>query len=313
MSALLDNHLAILKPYLSRKDIVEVSINKPGEVWLETEHKGWQCRKDSKLTLSRLLHLAKVLATEAGQEFSDEVPMLSLSLPKYGYRLQVVSGSAVDSKFSLSIRVSAALDIPLSSWFSAEEEAYIKTLIAKRSTMLISGGTGSGKTTLLNALLREIDAKDRIITLEDSRELIVRQPNHVRLIKSKTGTDVASLSYKDFINAIVRLRPDRILLGEIDVENTANFLRLINTGHDGSFATIHANSTEAAIDALVQNCELGGFKGSAESIRRYALQHINYIIQVRRTAKRTFSAEIRKIGAQADSAEKRSPQMACSA
>jgi type IV secretion system protein VirB11 len=75
----------------------------------------------------------------------------------------------------------------------------------------VSGGTGSGKTTLLNSLLREIDNNDRIVTLEDSKELIIKQPNHIRLLKSKTGTDVAKLTYKDFINVIMRLRPDRIL------------------------------------------------------------------------------------------------------
>jgi type IV secretion system protein VirB11 len=299
MSILLEKNLEILKPYLNKKGIVEISINTPGEIWLETEDKGWIFTKDKNLTFSKLNNLAKNLATESGQDFNDEVPMLSLSLPRYGYRLQVISGSAVDSGFALSIRVATPNKIPLSSWFTHEEIALIKSLILQRKTILISGGTGSGKTTLLNAILKLIAKTDRIITLEDSKELVITQPNYVRLLKSKTGTDIANLSYKDFINTIMRFRPDRILLGEIDIENTPNFLRLINTGHDGSFATIHANSVEGAISALVMNCILTGMKGNDETIKQYALAHIDTIIQVKKTidvdGKRNFSAEIQEI------------------
>lgn len=298
ISALLEKNFEILKPYLNKNGLVEVSINRPGEVWLETENEGWIFKKDKKLTLTKLTNLARNLATESGQDFDDETPMLSLSLPKWGYRLQVISGSAVDSGFALSIRVGAAKEFPLTSWFGQEEIKQIKTLINNRKTILVSGGTSSGKTTLLNSLLREIDHQDRIITLEDSKELIVKQPNHVRLLKSKTGTDIANLNYKDFINAIMRFRPDRILLGEIDIENTPNFLRLVNTGHDGSFATIHANSIDGAISALVMNCTLVGWQGNDEKIKQYALAHIDAIIQVKRiinNGKRTFFAEIKEI------------------
>lgn len=295
MSALLNKNLEVLKPYLNKKDIVEITINKPGEIWIETINNGWIKKNDKNLNLSKLTNLAKILATESGQDFNDETPILSLSLPYYGYRLQVVSGAAVDSGFCLSIRVSAALEIELSSWFSKNEIKKIKYLVKNRKTILVSGGTGSGKTTLLNALLREIDYHDRIITLEDSKELVVHQPNHVRLLKSKTGTDIAKLSYKDFINAIMRLRPDRILLGEIDIENTYNFLRLINTGHSGSFATIHANSFDGAVAALMMNCELSGLQGNNETIKKYALEHIDVIIQVERVNRQKFTAEIKEL------------------
>ena len=299
ISALLEKTLEILKPYLKKKDIVEISINEPGVVWMEQINGYWIMKKDKKLTLNNLLNLTKILATEAGQEFSDEVPMLSLSLPAYGHRLQVISGASVDSGFALSIRLGTAKELSLSSWFNYEQIKTLKQYIKDRKTILVSGGTGSGKTTLLNSLLREIDHKDRIITLEDSKELIVKQPNVVRLLKSKTGTDTAKLSYKNFINVIMRFRPDRILLGEIDIENTPNFLRLINTGHDGSFATIHANSINAAISALVMNCALSGqVSGTDEQIKQYATEHIDVIIQATRTitkGSRIFSASFKEI------------------
>jgi type IV secretion system protein VirB11 len=280
LSALLSKNLEILAPYLKKKNIVEISINKPQEVWIETTNKGWSCIKDKNLTHARLMSLTKILATESHQDFDEETPILSLSLPKYNYRLQVISGAAVDSGFALSIRVTTEVEIPLSSWFDKTTIKALKSHIKDRKTILVSGGTGSGKTTLLNSLLREIDNNDRIVTLEDSKELIIKQPNHIRLLKSKTGTDVAKLTYKDFINVIMRLRPDRILLGEIDVENTANFLRLINTGHDGSFATIHANTIKGAISAIVLNCQLAGFQGTEDAVAKYALSHIDLIISI---------------------------------
>jgi type IV secretion system protein VirB11 len=297
LSALLYKNLEILAPYLKKKNIVEISINKPGEVWIETVGDGWKHIKDKNLTLNKLLSLAKILATESNQDFNDETPILSLSIPEYNYRLQVISGNAVDSGFALSIRVTSEVDIPLSSWFDKNTIETLKQQVDDRKTIIVSGGTGSGKTTLLNSILRLISNNDRIVTLEDSKELVIKQPNHIRLLKSKTGTDIAQLSYKDFINVIMRMRPDRILLGEIDVENTINFLRLINTGHNGSFATIHANTIDSAIEAIVLNCQLSGFKGSEQQVKSYAFKNIDVIIQAKRQldkdGKRSFTADVK--------------------
>jgi type IV secretion system protein VirB11 len=167
LSALLYKNLEILSPYLKKKNIVEISINKPGEVWIETVSDGWKHIKDKNLTLNKLLSLAKILATESNQDFNDETPILSLSIPEYNYRLQVISGNAVDSGFALSIRVTSEVDIPLSSWFDKNTIETLKQQVEDRKTILISGGTGSGKTTLLNSILRLISNNDRIVTLED--------------------------------------------------------------------------------------------------------------------------------------------------
>ncbi len=307
-SAILHKKLAILEPYLKKRGLIELSINRPGEVWLETAS-GWQVINDSNLTLSALMSLAKLLATESGQDFDEITPLLSLNLPKYDYRTQVVASYAADSAFCLSIRVSYTQDVKIEQYgfYNNLEKTSKKlkkinnsteqllNLISNKSNILISGGTSSGKTTLLNALIKKIDKKERIITIEDTKELIVCQKNNVRLIKSKTGTDVAKISYEDLINASLRLRPDRILLGEIDIENTTRFLRILNTGHSGSLATIHANSPIDAIDALVMNAKLSGFKGNDDTIRKYAINYLDAIIQIKKTADRKFIINIQEV------------------
>ena len=294
VSEALKNKLKILDPYLKIKGLIELSINKPGEIWIETIN-GWQVKKDKKLTLTALDTLSRILATESGQIFSQEVPLLSLHLPFYNYRLQVVSGSSVDSGFCLSIRAAAVIDTKLSDYFDKAQIKLIKQMVQDRKNILVSGGTSSGKTTLLNTIIKEIDNHERIITIEDTKELIIRQPNHIRLIKSKTGSDIAKITYENLINASLRLRPDRILLGEIDIENTARFLRILNTGHAGSFATIHANSPTDAIDALIMNAKLAGFKSEDATVRQYATNYLDMIIQIKRIDRRTFKTIIKSI------------------
>ena len=134
---------------------------------------------------------------------------------------------------------------------------------------MVAGGTSSGKTTFLNSLIQAIPNETRLIVIEDTQELVVDQPNNVRILKSKTGTDVAGVTYPAIINACMRLRPDSLLLGEFDIENTLPFLRLLNTGHGGSMATIHANSASGALKALVKNATLS-ISGSPDAVVGYA-------------------------------------------
>ena len=307
-SAILYKKLAILEPYLKKRGLIELSINKPGEVWLETLS-GWQVIKDSNLSLAALMSLAKLLATESGQDFDEKTPLLSLNLPEYDYRTQIAANYVVDSGFCLSIRASHIQNVQIEQYgfYNNIEKTnkklnkinnnikQLKDLVANKSNILISGGTSSGKTTFLNALIKKIDKKERIITIEDTKELIVCQKNNVRLIKSKTGTDAAKISYEDLINTSLRLRPDRILLGEIDIENTTRFLRILNTGHSGSLATIHANSPADAIDALVMNAKLSGFQGNDDTIKKYAINYLDAIIQIKKTANKKFTINIQEV------------------
>lgn len=300
MSALLQQHIKPFERYFKKPGLKEVCINRPGEVWLETV-KGWEVREDVIFDLDRLNAFARALATSTGQRFDDQNPLLGTSIPGHGHRIQVVGGSIVDSGFALSIRVSKQKRYPLSSYkirfaddaaLPAENSLPIErrrpapdqTLIrlaVEGWNLMLSGETGSGKTTLINELIHHIPATERIISIEDSKELLIEHPNQVRFLKSKSGTDIARVTYAQLIDACMRLRPDRVLVGEISTDNVLAYLNLLNTGHKGGVCTIHANSARKAVDAMVLRAQAAGMGGSAEMIHRYATQFLEAIAHIR--------------------------------
>jgi type IV secretion system protein VirB11 len=288
VSALLAQHLRPFEKYFKRADVVEVCINRPEEVYLETLT-GWEVKQDKALTLSALKGLAHILATVTGQKFSEEIPTLATSIPGYGFRIQVVSGAMVESGISMSIRVARARRYPLDGYMSKAEAEALTAAVVGGKNILVAGGTSSGKTTFLNSLIQLIPPGLRLLTVEDSRELVVDHPNSVNLMKSKSGSDIAKVSYKDIINVCMRLRPSRILLGELDIENTVPFLRLLNSGHGGSMATIHADSPQEAFSAMVLNAQLAGLVGPVEDYARRALDVIVHLSRVNRT---TYKATV---------------------
>lgn len=295
LSPLLKTNIEPFEKYLKTKDLVELTINRPGEIWLET-FEGWTKRKDPSLTKEFLYQFARTLATESGQEFNERVPMLACRLPHYGFRVQIVSGATVESEFAMSIRCGSARLFELTNYMSESDARDFKKAIEEGKTIVASGGTGTGKTTFINSVIPHIPQWQRIITIEDTMELSVPHENCTRLIKSKSGTGVAKVNYQDLINATLRLRPDRILVGELTTENTFPFLRVINTGHGGGMTTVHADSPQKAFAAMVQNVQLHGTGGGgtppADVIEQYARQGISYIAQLSRKPGRKFEARI---------------------
>ena len=307
--------LAPLAGYFSKNNIIEVCVNRPGEIWIEN-YDGWQRVKDSGLTLSRLNSFCRDIATYKGQAFSKEVPLLATQIPGYGYRLQAVGGSVTEFDIALSIRVGASRKFSIESYFPEvipssqdnlddedeweklldNEPELIKRMMHVGRAVLVSGGTNSGKTSFSNSLLQYIPDNQRIIIIEDTQETLVEHSNYVRLLKSKTSSDIAKITYKQLINATMRLRPDRIIMSEIDIENALPFLRLINTGHSGCMATIHANSPIDAIKALTQNIKLSGVGNtSTEDIEDYINQAIDMIIQIYKADNYTRYAKVHHI------------------
>jgi type IV secretion system protein VirB11 len=299
--------IAPFAQYFSRKEIIEICVNKPGELWIET-FTGWEHIKDSALTLQRLNAFCTDIATVRRQEFNIRIPLLATQIPGYGYRLQAVGSSVTEFDIALAIRVGATRTFALSSYFEEDEEELISTptdslkeqnerlldndpeylehLLKVGRNMLLSGGTGSGKTSALNSALLHVPDNQRIVIIEDTQELEVNHSNYVRLLKSKTTSDIAAISYKDLINATMRLRPDRILMGEIDIDNALPFLRLANTGHSGCMTTIHSNSPTEAITALIQNIKLSGNGNtSSQDLTNYINQAIDVIIQIKKNRK----------------------------
>jgi type IV secretion system protein VirB11 len=289
MSALLKQHIKPLEKYFKIKGIIEICINEPGKIWIETLD-GWQEKTDKELTLQKLIHFASVLATAKGQKFDEYTPFLATALPEYGYRIQVVGGGLADSGISIAIRIAQAQRFELKNYMPKEDAKELKESIKAGKTVLVAGGTSSGKTTLLNSMIRYIPQETRLVVIEDTKELIVDQPNAVRWLKSKTGTDVSQITYMDIINSAMRVRPDRILMGELDIQNTVPFLRLLNAGHGGSMATVHADGTKEAIDAIVLNSQLSGLQGGPDLITQYTKKALDIVVFIKRESRRSFKA-----------------------
>lgn len=293
-TALLDTVIAPLEPHLKTRGLVELCINQPGEVWLETVD-GWKHKKDPALTRRVLEQLGDLLATYSGQRFDETTPILATQLPGYGYRVQLLGGAMVDSGISLTIRAGTARTFPLEHYLGPDDAAELAEAQRAGKNVLVVGGTGTGKTTFINSLIPYIPDTQRIIVIEDTKELVVPQPNCVRLLKSKSGTDIAGITYKDIINACMRMRPDRLLVGELDIDNTSPWLRLINTGHAGTMTSLHADSPDKALNAIAQNARLAGMQGTAQEIEDYARQALHYIVHMQRDMHRNITATLHRV------------------
>jgi len=292
---LLRTYLAPLEPYLAKTDTYfDLCVQKEGQVCLKTIHGDpeWEIIKDPKVKISLLHDLGRTLASYKGQKFSDEYPILATTIPGYNFRILCMSGSVVGTGFCLSIRMGMASKYPLESYFEGEDLQRIHELLETGKSMAVVGGTGSGKTTLINSMLDTIDLDKRVITIEDSAELAPPHENWVQMLKSKSGTDLGQVTYKDMINASLRLRPDIILVGELDIENTMPFLRIINTGHSGCMTTLHADGPDEAFEAMSMNAALCGY--NMDAAYKYAKKALEYIVFIRRE-KSNFIATLHKV------------------
>ncbi|EJL6311336.1 Flp pilus assembly complex ATPase component TadA [Vibrio cholerae] len=296
MTVALESVIKPFKPFFEKKRLVEICFNKPQEVFLEFDNGEWKHEKCKEITEHVLDDFISNLAAYHGQDFNAKTPIFSGHIPGYGYRAQAIKGSAIEGGFALTVRVGKTTLYPIENYMSKEDTEKLITMMQQGKTILVCGATGSGKTTFLNSLISYIPENLRIITVEDSRELIIPHKNHQAILKSKNSTDVAQITYSQIINHIMRSRPDRILMGEIDTENTFPFLNLANSGHSGCLATIHADSAAQALNKLCSNAALNGAQGAKrEDITHYASEAIDAFVTVRRekTAKgRKFSASI---------------------
>jgi type IV secretion system protein VirB11 len=158
----------------------------------------------------------------------------------------------------------------------------------------VSGGTSTGKTTFLNAVMKAVPVEERIITCEDAREIMIDHlPNHVHLMASKGGQGRAQVTTQDLIEACLRLRPDRIMVGELRGKEAFSYLRAVNTGHPGSISTLHADTPVLAIEQLILMIMQAGLGVTREQIKDYVETVINVIIQLKRGEKgRRYVSEI---------------------
>lgn len=267
-----------LEPFigsLSEKDVTDIFVNRPGEIWVE--RLGGEIRREPLPTLTEpvLWRLARQVASLSHQGISRAEPLLSARLPD-GSRVQVVAPPATRGPLAMAIRRHVSADLAIGDYVAAgafentvrgergaSNSPSIADLYAKedwprllveavrqRKTIVVSGGTSTGKTTFLNALMREIPQEERLILIEDTPELRLRHENAIGLVSVRGELGEARVTPEDLLIASLRMRPDRIILGEIRGAEASTFLRAINTGHPGSLTTVHANSPSHAVEQL---------------------------------------------------------------
>lgn len=304
----LRSYLAPLADHLSRGDVTDIYVNRPGEVWLECLGGAIERHAVPGLNELVLARLARQLAALTHQGISREHPLMSAILPD-GSRVQVVAPPATRNHLALAIRKQVAPRLSLADYVA--NDAFVDTdrrelklvedalervdkdadedlatalanAVRARKNILISGGTSTGKTTFLNALLREIPAHERLILIEDTPELCVEHENHVGLIAVRGELGEARVTSNDLVTASLRMRPDRIILGELRGGEAFAFLRAINSGHPGSMTTIHADTPEAAVEQLVLLVLQAGTALSRSDIRHYIAQTIDVYVQLSR-------------------------------
>ena len=302
----LDSFLAPLAPALARDDVTDLYINRPGELWIETL--GGAIERHDMPTLGEavLARLARQIAATTAQGISREHPLLAATLPD-GARVQVVAPPATRGPLALAIRRHVAADLSLSEYGEAgafdgfipvtedlggeahfesvagsKGEELLAEAVRTRKNILVSGGTSTGKTTFLNALVAEIPLSERLILIEDTPELVMRHPNAVGLLAARSRLGEAAVTAEDLLIASLRLRPDRILLGELRSSEAFTFLRAVNTGHPGSMTTIHADSPTRAIEQLALLVMQSGVQLRWDDVQRYIRANLDVIVQLTR-------------------------------
>ena len=299
----LESYLAPLGPFLSRADVTDIYVNRPGEVWVEALGKAPERAEVPELTGKVLARLARQVAAMNAQGISREHPLLSGALPD-GSRIQVALPPATRGEIALAIRRHVSAGLSLQDYHDAGAFAQTRTgqgdakaarieatsdtdlldvlrrAVRERRNILISGGTSTGKTTFLNALLQEVPAHERLILIEDTAELQLSHENAVGLLAARGALGEADVSVEDLLIASLRMRPDRIILGEMRGKEAMTFLRAVNTGHPGSMSTIHADTPERAIDQLALLILQSGANMKWDDVVRYVNRSVDLIVQL---------------------------------
>jgi type IV secretion system protein VirB11 len=298
----LRSYLRPFAPWLERPDVNEILVNRPGEVWIEVAGQPHMNRiEDPQITDELLARLAAQVARASWQAVNRESPLLAATLPG-GERIQMVGPPATRRHWALAIRRHLVSDLPLEAYdhgpiVRPDRESpggtmaqtalaapieFLKACVRERRTILISGGTSSGKTTFLNSLLKLVPPHERILLVEDTPEVAIHQPNALGLVAVKGEMGEARTSVNDLLQAALRLRPDRIIVGEIRGKEATTFLRAINTGHPGSFTTVHASSPQGALEQIAWMVTQAGAAPSRAETIGYVRSVVDVIVQLAR-------------------------------
>lgn len=320
-TAVLDHYLAPLRPLLERAGVTEVVVNRPGEIGFESAD-GWRWQAAPELTEAWLRTLAVAAAAYTGQDVDAEHPICSTVLPGEARCQIVLPPAAPAGTVSLTIRKPSGRRMGLEAFhaaglFEAAETVredgvdatdaalirlreagdwvgFFRLAVERRRNILISGATGSGKTTFAKGLVALIPAEERLLTIEDTRELVLPHRNVVHLLYAKDGQGLARIGPKTLLESALRMRPDRILLQELRDGTAFFFLRNVNSGHPGSITTIHADSATLAFEQLtllVRESE-GGRDLPRADIRAMLHLMVDIVVQMKKTDGRFQMTEV---------------------
>lgn len=307
-----------VREYLAASDVTEICVNQPGELYLENRH-GWQRVEAPGLTIERARQFCTAIVNESntGQRITDADPMVSLTFPT-GQRAQFVIPPACEAgKVSITIRQPARQTRTLADYeadgffdeildhtngVSDQDRELLELRTAHRyadffrkavlykKNIVVSGATGSGKTTFMKSLVLHIPDAERLVTIEDARELFITQPNVVNLLYSKGGQSTSHVTAKSCMEACLRMRPDRIILAELRGDEAFYFIRNCASGHPGSITSCHAGSPQQTWDqlALMVKASAEGAGLEFATIKRLLMLTIDIVVHIKAHAGRRY-------------------------
>ena len=298
--------LGPLEALLADESITDIMINGPYQIYVE---------RKGKLTLTdirfrdnqHLMGVCTRIVNRIGRRVDESSPMCDARLED-GSRVNIIIPPLALDGASVSIRKFSEKKITLEVMTSQNNiskpmETVLKIAGRSRLNILISGGTGSGKTTLLNAMSRMVDTGERVVTIEDAAELQLQQPHVVRLETRPPNLEGrGEITMRDLVKNALRMRPDRIILGEIRGGEAIDMLQAMNTGHDGSMCTIHANNPREALTRLENMVSMAGFNLPAKAMRQQIASAVDLIVQVSRMrdGKRRITSVTEVVGMEGD-------------
>lgn len=275
-----------LEPLLARDDIADIMVNGAGTTFIEVD--GKVIRTNVKFRdNNQLLNICQRIVSQVGRRVDEASPICDARLMD-GSRVNVIIPPLAIDGPSLTIRKFRRERLTLaqlvkSGTISAEGATLLEIIGKVRCNVLISGGTGSGKTTLLNCLTAYVEPGERVITCEDAAELQLQQPHIVRLETRPPNLEgEGEITMRDLVRNCLRMRPERIIVGEVRGPEAFDLLQAMNTGHDGSMGTLHANSPREALSRLESMITMGGFSLPSKTMREMICASIDIIIQVSR-------------------------------
>jgi len=278
--------LGPLEPLLQDDEVTDILVNGPFDIYIERQGKLEKTQARFRDT-QHVVNIAQRIATAVGRRIDEASPMVDARLAD-GSRVNIVLPPLVLNGGTISIRKFAKQNITLETMvrqgnISAEMAQFLDIAARCRVNILISGGTGSGKTTLLNAVSRHIDNDERIITIEDAVELRLQQPHVVQMETRPPNIEgVGHIPQRELVRNALRMRPDRIIVGEVRGTEAYDMLQAMNTGHDGSMSTVHANTPRDALFRLENMVLMATANLPLRALRAQIASAINIVVQIER-------------------------------